>query len=137
EAFSNAFQSQAGGILGMFNTFSGGAVQRMAVFALNVMPYISGSIIIQLMTTSVPSLERLKKEGEVGRKQLNQYTRYLTLVLAVAQAFGIASGLQASQGVVVNPGVPFVASTVITLTGGTIFLMWLAEQITTPALANP
>jgi len=135
-AFANAFQQQAGGILGMFNTFSGGAVERMAVFALNVMPYISASIIMQLMSTSVPSLERLKKEGEVGRKQINQYTRYLTLVLAVVQSYGIAIGLQASAGIVTNPGLIFVASTVITLTGGTMFLMWLGEQVTARGVGN-
>jgi preprotein translocase subunit SecY len=135
-AFAQAFQQQAGGILGMFNTFSGGAVERMAVFALNVMPYISASIIIQLMATSVPSLERLKKEGEVGRKQLNQYTRYLTLLLAVFQSYGIAIGLQTSAGVVTNPGFFFIASTVITLTGGTMFLMWLGEQVTARGVGN-
>lgn len=135
-AFAQAFQQQAGGILGMFNTFSGGAVERMAVFALNVMPYISASIIIQLMATSVPTLERLKKEGEVGRKQLNQYTRYLTLLLAVLQSFGIAQGLQSSAGVVTNPGFFFIASTVITLTGGTMFLMWLGEQVTARGVGN-
>src|SRR5215510_12660984 len=134
--FADAFHQQSGGILGMFNTFSGGAVERMAVFALNVMPYISASIIIQLMATSVPSLERLKKEGEVGRKQLNQYTRYLTLLLAVFQSYGIAIGLQSSAGVVTNPGLFFVASTVITLTGGTMFLMWLGEQITARGVGN-
>ncbi|MDZ4692099.1 preprotein translocase subunit SecY [Terricaulis sp.] len=135
-AFAQAFQQQAGGILGMFNTFSGGAVERMAVFALNVMPYISASIIMQLMSTSVPSLERLKKEGEVGRKQINQYTRYLTLLLAVVQSYGIAIGLQSSAGVVSNPGLFFVASTVITLTGGTMFLMWLGEQVTARGVGN-
>ncbi|PZO53253.1 MAG: preprotein translocase subunit SecY [Alphaproteobacteria bacterium] len=135
-AFAQAFQQQAGGILGMFNTFSGGAVERMAIFALNVMPYISASIIMQLMSTSVPSLERLKKEGEVGRKQLNQYTRYLTLVLAIFQSYGIAIGLQASTGVVTNPGIFFIASTVITLTGGTMFLMWLGEQVTARGVGN-
>ena len=135
-AFANAFQQQAGGILGMFNTFSGGAVERMAIFALNVMPYISASIIMQLMATSVPSLERLKKEGEVGRKQINQYTRYLTLVLALVQSYGIAIGLSSSPGVVINPGIFFVASTVITLTGGTMFLMWLGEQVTARGVGN-
>jgi preprotein translocase subunit SecY len=135
-AFAQAFQQQAGGILGMFNTFSGGAVERMAIFALNVMPYISASIIMQLMATSVPSLERLKKEGEVGRKQINQYTRYLTLALAIVQSYGIAMGLQSSAGVVSDPGVFFVASTVITLTGGTMFLMWLGEQITARGVGN-
>jgi preprotein translocase subunit SecY len=134
--FAAAFSSQANGILGMFNTFSGGAVERMAVFALNVMPYISASIIIQLMSTSVPSMERLKKEGEAGRKQLNQYTRYLTLLLALGQSYGIAMGLQASQGVVANPGILFIASTVITLTGGTMLLMWLGEQVTARGVGN-
>ncbi|ANP47826.1 preprotein translocase subunit SecY [Candidatus Viadribacter manganicus] len=135
-AFAQAFQTQAGGILGMFNTFSGGAVERMAIFALNVMPYISSSIIMQLLSTSIPSLERLKKEGEVGRKQINQYTRYLTLVLAIVQSYGIAVGLQSSAGVVTNPGWFFVASTVITLTGGTMFLMWLGEQVTARGVGN-
>jgi preprotein translocase, SecY subunit len=135
-AFAAAFDQQAGGILGLVNTFSGGAVERMAVFALNVMPYISASIIMQLMSASVPSLERLKKEGEVGRKQINQYTRYLTLVLAVFQSYGIAVGLQSSAGIVTNPGVFFIASTVITLTGGTMFLMWLGEQVTARGVGN-
>jgi len=135
-AFARAFESQAGGILGMFNTFSGGAVERMAVFALNVMPYISASIIMQLMSSSVPTLERLKKEGEVGRKQINQYTRYLTLVLAIFQSYGIAVGLQSSPGVVIDPGFQFIAATVITLTGGTMFLMWLGEQVTARGVGN-
>ena len=133
--FAEAFQQQAGGILGMVNTLSGGAVERMAVFALNVMPYISASIIIQLMATSVPSLERLKKEGEVGRKQLNQYTRYLTLLLAVFQSYGIAIGLQTSN-IAIQPGLFFILSTVITLTGGTMFLMWLGEQVTARGVGN-
>jgi preprotein translocase subunit SecY len=133
--FAEAFQGQAGGILGMFNTFSGGAVERMAIFALNVMPYISSSIIMQLMSTSVPSLERLKKEGEVGRKQINQYTRYLTLLLAVVQSYGIAVSLQ-SGGIATDPTFFFIASTVITLTGGTMFLMWLGEQITARGVGN-
>jgi preprotein translocase subunit SecY len=136
EAFAQVFQGQAAGILGMFNTFSGGAVERMAVFALNVMPYISASIIIQLLTTTSPSLERLKKEGEAGRKQLNQYTRYLTVLLAVMQSGGIAWALQGQQGVVNDPGPFFLASTVITLTGGTMFLMWLGEQITARGVGN-
>jgi preprotein translocase subunit SecY len=136
EAFAQVFQGQAAGILGMFNTFSGGAVERMAVFALNVMPYISASIIIQLLATTSPSLERLKKEGEAGRKQLNQYTRYLTVVLAVMQSGGIAWALQGQQGVVNDPGPFFLASTVITLTGGTMFLMWLGEQVTARGVGN-
>ena len=136
-AFAQAFQGQAKGILGMFNMFSGGAVSRMAVFALNVMPYISASIIVQLLGSVYPPWEKLRKEGgEAGRKQLNQYTRYLTVVLAIFQSFGIAMGLQASQGVVDHPGLFFVVSTVVTLTGGTMFLMWLGEQITSRGVGN-
>jgi preprotein translocase subunit SecY len=135
--FAAAFEGQAKGILGMFNMFSGGAVQRMAIFSLNVMPYISASIIVQLMGTVYPPWEKLRKEGgEAGRKTLNQYTRYLTVVLAVFQSFGIAVGLQSSQGVVSDPGLFFVVSTVVTLTGGTMFLMWLGEQITARGVGN-
>ncbi len=135
--FSQAFQGQAKGILGMFNMFSGGAVQRMAVFSLNVMPYISASIIVQLLGTVYPPWEKMRKEGgEAGRKTLNQYTRYLTVVLALFQSFGIAVGLQASSGVVDNPGIFFVVCTVATLTGGTLFLMWLGEQITSRGVGN-
>ena len=136
-AFQAAFSNQASGILGMFNMFSGGAVERMAVFALNVMPYISASIIVQLMGTVYPPWEKLRKEGgEAGRKQLNQYTRYLTLVLAIAQSLAIATGLQNTQGLVPNPGIFFLVSTVATLTGGTMFLMWLGEQITSRGVGN-
>ena len=136
-AFARAFEGQSQGILGMFNMFSGGAVQRMAIFSLNVTPYISASIIVQLLGSVYPPWEKLRKEGgEAGRKQLNQYTRYLTVVLAVFQSFGIAVGLQASQGLVYNPGLLFVASTVVTLTGGTMFLMWLGEQITSRGVGN-
>ncbi len=135
-AFAEAFKSQSQGILGMFDVFSGGAVSRLAIFALNVMPYISASIIVQLMSTASPSLERLKKEGEAGRKQLNQYTRYLTVVLALVQAYGISIGLESSQGAVLNPGWFFRISTMISLTGGTIFLMWLGEQITARGIGN-
>ncbi len=136
-AFSRAFDGQAKGILGMFNMFSGGAVQRMAVFALNVMPYISASIIVQLMGTVYPPWEKLRKEGgEAGRKQLNQYTRYLTVILALFQSASIAFGLQNSPGLVDNPGMFFVVSTVVTLTGGTLFLMWLGEQITSRGVGN-
>jgi preprotein translocase subunit SecY len=121
----------------MFNMFSGGAVQRMAVFSLNVMPYISASIIVQLMATIYGPWEKLRKEGgEAGRKQLNQYTRYLTVVLALVQSFGIAVGLQNSQGLVDQPGPFFVISTVATLTGGTMFMMWLGEQITARGVGN-
>src|SRR5690349_6701643 len=136
-AFAQAFQGQAKGILGMFNMFSGGAVQRMAIFSLNVMPYISASIIVQLLGTVYPPWEKLRKEGgEAGRKTLNQYTRYLTVVLAVFQSFGIAVGLSQSPGLVENPGVFFVVSTVVTLTGGTMFLMWMGEQITSRGVGN-
>src|SRR5271155_2635815 len=129
--FALAFGKQSGGILGMFNMFSGGAVQRMAIFALNVMPYISASIIVQLLGSAYPPWEKLKKEGgEAGRKQLNQYTRYLTVALAVFQSFGIAVGLSNSPGIVYHPGLFFIASTMVILTGGTMFLMWLGEQMT-------
>ena len=139
QAFLDFFGNpdQQRGILDMFNMFSGGAVERMAVFALNVMPYISASIIVQLMGAVYGPWEKLKKEGgEAGRKQLNQYTRYLTVVLAIAQSFGIAMGLQNSQGMVDQPGMFFVLTTVVTLTGGTMFLMWLGEQITERGIGN-
>ena len=139
-AFAQNFKQQANGILGMFNMFAGGAVERMAIFALNIMPYISASIIMQLMTSVVPTLETLKKEGEAGRKQINQYTRYLTVALATFQAYGIAVGLEAQRGVggptVLDPGPFFVISTVITLVGGTMFLLWLGEQITARGVGN-
>jgi preprotein translocase subunit SecY len=134
------FNQQRGGILGMFDMFSGGALGRMTVFALNIMPYISASIIMQLMTAVSPHLEALKKEGEVGRKKINQYTRYGTVVLALFQSFGIAVGLEGMQGTqgaaVIDPGAFFRITTVITLTGGTIFLMWLGEQITARGIGN-
>jgi len=140
EAFAAAFRTQSSGILGMFNVFAGGAVERMAIFALNIMPYISASIIIQLMTSLSPKLEALKKEGESGRKQINQYTRYLTLVLAAFQAYGIAIGLEGSRSqagtVVMDPGWFFRLTTVVTLVGGTMFLMWLGEQITQRGVGN-
>jgi preprotein translocase subunit SecY len=139
-AFAAAFKSQSSGILGMFNVFAGGAVERMAIFALNIMPYISASIIIQLMTSLSPKLEALKKEGESGRKQINQYTRYLTLILAAFQAYGISIGLEGSRSeagaVVSDPGWFFRLTTVITLVGGTMFLMWLGEQITQRGVGN-
>ena len=136
QAWDQIFRQQAGGILGMFNMFAGGGINRMAIFALNIMPYISASIIIQLMTTVSPTLEQLKKEGEAGRKVMNQYTRYLTLGLAALQALGIAWGLEGSGNVVAEPGWFFRISTVITLTGGTMFLMWLGEQITARGIGN-
>ncbi len=138
EALRQSFQNAQQGILGLFNMFSGGAVSRMAIFALNIMPYISASIIIQLLTSVSPKLEALKKEGESGRRQINQYTRYLTVVLAVFQSWGIAVGLQSSGNLVI-PGMSgffFTISTIITLTGGTLFLMWLGEQITSRGIGN-
>ena len=127
---------QQGGMLDIFNMLSGGAVQRMAIFALGIMPYISASIIMQLMTTVFPELEALKKEGEVGRKTINQYTRYGTVGLAALQAYGIAIGLEHWGNVVIDPGWFFRISAVITLTGGTILLMWLGEQITSRGVGN-
>ncbi|MFN0192428.1 MAG: preprotein translocase subunit SecY [Aestuariivirga sp.] len=127
---------QSTGILGWVNGLAGGALGRMAIFALNIMPYISASIIIQLMTTVSPHLEQLKKEGESGRKKINQYTRYGTVILAVLQSYGVAVGLEGQQGLVTDPGLFFRATTVITLTGGTVFLMWLGEQITARGIGN-
>src|SRR5207237_3919710 len=129
-----------GGILGMFDMFSGGALGRMTIFALNIMPYISASIIIQLLTAVSPTLEALKKEGESGRKKLNQYTRYGTVGLAAVQAYGIAAGLEGMRAggasAVIDPGLFFRMVTVFTLTGGTVFLMWLGEQITARGIGN-
>jgi preprotein translocase subunit SecY len=136
EALADVFRQQQSGILGMFNRFSGGAVGRMAIFALNIMPYISASIIIQLLTTVSPHLEQLKKEGEQGRRQINQYTRYGTVFLATLQGYGIAVGLEGAGNVVLDPGAFFRITTVITLVGGTVFLMWLGEQITARGVGN-
>ncbi len=129
------FEEQSQGIGGMLNLFSGGAIGRMAIFALGIMPYISASIIIQLLTSMVPTLENLKKEGEQGRRKINQYTRYLTVILATFQAYGISVGLE-SQGLASEPGMFFRAAAVITLVGGTMFLMWLGEQITARGIGN-
>ena len=136
DAFAAAFDQAAQGVVGLFNMFTGGAVERMAVFALGIMPYITASIIIQLMTTVSPKLEQLKKEGEAGRKVINQYTRYGTVFLAAVQAYGIAVGLESSGTIVTDPGWFFRLTTVITLVGGTIFLMWLGEQITARGVGN-
>ncbi|MDP3371842.1 MAG: preprotein translocase subunit SecY [Candidatus Paracaedibacteraceae bacterium] len=133
-------KSHSGGILGILDMFSGGAIGRMTVFSLNIMPYISASIIVQLMTTISPHLESLKKEGESGRKKLNQYTRYGTVFLAVIQAYGIAIGLEKMSGysgsAVIDAGFFFRLSTVVTLTGGTMFVVWLGEQITSRGIGN-
>jgi preprotein translocase subunit SecY len=138
--WEHIFDSKKGSVLDMFNMFSGGALQRMSIFALNIMPYISASIIMQLLTSMNPQLESMKKEGEAGRKRLNQYTRYGTIFLATIQAWGLAKGLEnmAAGGgsAVINPGLYFEITTVITIVGGTIFLMWLGEQITTRGVGN-
>ncbi len=130
------FKTQQGGILGMFNMFSGGALSRFSVFALGIMPYISASIIVQLLTTVSPQLEALKKEGEAGRRKITQYTRYGTLFLALFQALGIGIALEPQAGLVLDPGLQFRLTTVVTLTAGTLFLMWLGEQITERGLGN-
>ncbi|MGI9401535.1 MAG: preprotein translocase subunit SecY [Rhizobiaceae bacterium] len=136
EAYAQAFETQSRGVLGLFNMISGGAVERLAIVALGIMPYISASIIIQLMTSVVPTLEQLKKEGEQGRKIINQYTRYGTVLLGTLQAYGISVGLESANNIVTDPGLFFRLSTVITLVGGTIFLMWLGEQITARGIGN-
>ncbi len=139
-AMADFFSQNAGGILGMFDMFAGGALSRMSIFSLNIMPYISASIIMQLLTAVSPQLETLKKEGESGRKKINQYTRYGTVAITALQAYGIAIGLEgmtSSQGpAVADPGFFFRMSTVITLVGGTLFLMWLGEQITARGVGN-
>ncbi len=138
--WNEIFTQKGGGILDMFNMFSGGALQRMTIFALNIMPYISASIIMQLASAMSPKLEALKKEGEGGRMKINQYTRYFTVLLAAIQAYGLAVGLESMQGTggpaVIDPGLFFRISTVITIVGGTIFLMWLGEQITARGVGN-
>jgi preprotein translocase subunit SecY len=136
DAFRATFEQSQQGIIGMFNMFAGGAVERMAIFALNLIPYITASIVVQVVATASPRLEALKKEGEAGRRKMNQYTRYLAVVFCAVQAYGIAVGLEGSQGVVLDPGWFFRISTVITLVGGTMFLMWLGEQITARGVGN-
>ena len=137
---AQVFEQQAGGIVGMFNVFAGGALARMSIFALGILPYISASIILQLMTAVSPTLEALKKEGESGRKKINQYTRYLTVVLCAFQAYGMAIGLENTTGpgggAVLDPGWFFRLSAVISIVGGTMFLMWLGEQITARGIGN-
>jgi len=138
---ADVFSQNSGGILGMFDVFAGGALGRMTIFALNIMPYISASIIMQLMTSISPQMAQLKKEGEQGRKKINQYTRYGTVLLATLQGYGIAAGLEgmslsSGQSAVIDPGMYFRIITVITLVGGTVFLMWLGEQITARGVGN-
>ena len=144
QAVMSFFQAQSGGIFGLFNTFTGGALERFSIFALGIMPYISASIIFQLLQTAVPYLEQLKKEGEQGRKKINQYTRYATVVLAIVQGYAMASWLAGSsspeQAPLVNTPyigfLPFEIFTIITLTAGTCFIMWLGEQITEKGVGN-
>ncbi len=135
-ALAEIFNRNSSGLLGMFDMFSGGSLGRMTIFALTIMPYITASIIMQLMTAVVPSLETLKKDGESGRKIINQYTRFLTVGLAAVQGYGIAVGLEAVPSVVFEPGLFFRLTTVVTLVGGTLFLMWLGEQITARGVGN-
>ncbi len=130
------FDSQSNGILGMFNMFSGGSLERFAIFALGIMPYISASIIMQLLTVVSPKLEQLKKDGEAGRRQITKYTRYGTVMLATFQALGIAIAFEGQAGLVLDPGMAFRLTAVITLVGGTMFLMWLGEQITERGIGN-
>jgi preprotein translocase subunit SecY len=136
QQMSQLFNQQSGGILNLFNMFSGGALERFSVFALGIMPYISASIIMQLMTYVVPTLEAIKKEGEAGRRKITQYTRYGTLVLALFQSLGIALALEGTQGLVLDPGLGFRVTAVVSLVSGTMFLMWLGEQITERGLGN-
>ncbi len=136
ERLAALFQQNEGTILSLFNMFSGGALSRFAVFALGIMPYISASIIMQLLTYVVPTFEQLKKEGEAGRRKITQYTRYGTLALALFQSMSIAIALEGSAGLVINPGMGFRLTTMVTLTAGTMFLMWLGEQITERGLGN-
>ena len=136
DAYAATFQQAQSGIFGMFDLFAGGAVHRMAIFALNLIPYITASIVVQVISTASPRLEALKKEGEAGRRKMNQYTRYLAVLFCAIQAYGIAIGLEGSQGVVLSPGWFFRISTIVTLVGGTMFLMWLGEQITSRGVGN-
>ena len=136
DALADLFRQNQGGILGLFNMFSGGALSRFSIFALGIMPYISASIIMQLMAVVVPSLEALKKEGEAGRRKITQYTRYGTVLLALVQAVGISVALESQPGLVIDPGLMFRATTIITLVTGTMFVMWLGEQITERGLGN-
>ena len=137
---STLFEQQQGSILGVFNMFSGGALGRMSMFALGIMPYISASIIMQLLAVTVPSLEQIKKEGEAGRRKISMYTRYFTLVLATFQSIGIATALQTqsvgADALVINPGITFIFTAAITLVTGTMFLMWLGEQVTERGIGN-
>src|ERR1700704_35641 len=131
------FEQNKGSLLGFVDLFSGGQLRRLTIFALGIMPYITASIILQLLTVVIPTLEKLQKEGELGRRKITQWTRYLTVALALAQSFGIATGLQAMQGnIVINPGFGFILMTMLSLTTGSAFIMWLGEQITDRGIGN-
>src|ERR1022692_4711916 len=136
--WNDFLSQQAGSIFGLFDLFAGGNIRRLSVFALGIMPYITASIILQLLTVVVPTLEKLQKEGELGRRKITQWTRYLTIILSVLQSFGIAQGLQSSgmAGVVIHPGFGFVSLTILSLTTGTAFIMWLGEQISERGIGN-
>jgi len=135
--WTDFFQRNQGTIFGFFDLFAGGNIRRLTIFALGIMPYITASIILQLLTVVIPTLEKLQKEGELGRRKITQWTRYLTVILALMQSFGIATGLQAMQGnIVINPGIGFILMTIISLTTGTAFIMWLGEQITDRGVGN-
>src|SRR5947208_10765133 len=137
DRWAQIFERNSGGIFGFFDLFAGGNIRRLTVFALGIMPYITSSIILQLLTVVIPTLEKLQKEGELGRRKITQWTRYLTVILALMQSFGIATGLQAMQGnIVLNPGIGFVLLTIISLTTGTAFIMWLGEQISDRGIGN-
>src|SRR5690554_749121 len=136
DSLSDLFQQNQSGILGLFNMFSGGALERFSVLALGIMPYISASIIMQLMAVVVPTLEAIKKEGESGRRKITQYTRYFTVLLALVQAVGISMALESQPGLVIDPGLLFRFTTIVTLVTGTMFIMWLGEQITERGIGN-
>src|ERR1700757_4307650 len=137
QRWADFFSSNAGSIFGFFDLFAGGNIRRLTIFALGIMPYITASIILQLLTVVVPTLEKLQKEGELGRRKITQWTRYLTIILSILQSFGIAQGLMTMQGgVVINPGFGFVVLTIVSLTTGTAFIMWLGEQISERGVGN-
>src|SRR5437016_1723160 len=137
QKFQDFIQANQGTVFGFFDLFSGGTFRRLTIFALGIMPYITSSIILQLLTVVVPTLEKLQKEGELGRRKITQWTRYLTVILAIVQSFGISQGLMAmSQGIVINPGFGFVLLTIISLTTGSAFIMWLGEQISERGIGN-
>src|SRR5437879_5556510 len=137
DRWAEIFERNSGGIFGFFDLFAGGNIRRLTVFALGIMPYITSSIILQLLTVVVPTLEKLSKEGELGRRKITQWTRYLTVLLALIQSFIGAQGLQAMEGnIVINPGFGFIIMTILSLTTGTAFIMWLGERITERGIGN-